>query len=83
MAQDVRFGGQPEELKQEVAVRFLPAALASLSDCIERPNAERGFGFIGGHFHRKWADDNLSKKSSPMDCRGWPRCRYLRTVLPR
>jgi hypothetical protein len=28
---------------------------------VERPDAGRGVGFTGGHFHRNWGDDNFRK----------------------
>ena len=29
--------------------------------CVERPDGGRGFGFTGGHFHDKWAVDDVRK----------------------
>ena len=28
---------------------------------MENPQANRGFGFTGGHFHRNWGDENFRK----------------------
>ncbi|MGB9598085.1 MAG: hypothetical protein ACPL7B_17495, partial [Candidatus Poribacteria bacterium] len=28
---------------------------------VERPDGGRGFGFTGGHFHDKWAVDEIRK----------------------
>ena len=56
----------PSDEVRETRKSYAPVLAAKgreevLLYAVENPQANRGFGFTGGHFHRNWGDENFRK----------------------